>query len=61
MGIFVSICGLIACFLFASALAGDTAKAFCEKKWFNFGVNLTLTLYFWTGIILILQIWCGVV
>ena len=60
MNIFVSICGLIACFLFASALAGDTAKAFYEKKWFSFGCNLTLTMCFWLGICAIIQMWFGV-
>lgn len=61
MSIFVSICAIIACFLFASVLAGDAAQSFCEKKWFIFGINLTLTLCFWLGICLILQMWSGVV
>lgn len=59
MDIFVSICGLIACFLFASGLAGGAAKAFHEKRWWDFGIDITLCMCFWFGICIILQLWCG--
>ena len=61
MEIFASICGIIACFLFASGFSSSAAKAYNEKKWNEFGVNLTLTLCFWFGICLILQMWSGIV
>lgn len=61
MGMFVSICGLIACFLFASGLAGDAGRAFSEKKWGTFGFNITLCISFWFGICAIIQMWLGIV
>lgn len=61
MEIFISICGIIACLLFASGFAGDAAKDYHEKKWFGFGLNCTLCVCFWFGICIILQLWCGVV
>lgn len=61
MQIFVSIVGLIACFLFASGFASGAGKAFDEKKWGDFGLNLTLCMCFWFGICAIIQMWCGVV
>lgn len=61
MGTFVSICGIIACFLFASGFSGSAAKAYHEKNWGVFGVNLTLTICFWFGICAIVQMWMGIV
>lgn len=61
MTIFISICGLIACFLFASGFACGAARSYNEQKWAEFGMNLTLTVCFWFGIALILQMCCGVV
>lgn len=61
MEIFVRICGIIACFLFASAFASGAGKAFDEKKWGDFGVNLTLCVCFWFGICYIVQTWAGIV
>lgn len=60
MKIVVTICALIACFLFASGFAGGAAKAFDEKKWVDCGLNATLCVCFWFGISLILRMWCGV-
>lgn len=59
--ILIKICGLIACFIFASGFAAGAAKSFDEKKWSDFGLNLTLCLSFWTGVVMILQMWCGIV
>lgn len=59
--VLIKVCALIACFLFASGFAGGAAKAFHEKKWSDFGANLTLTMCFWFGICLIIQMWCGIV
>lgn len=61
MEIFVRICGIIACFLFATAFASGAGKAFDEKKWDEFGVNCTLTVCFWFGICYIIQTWAGIV
>lgn len=61
MKIFVSICGIIACFLFASAFASGAGKAFDEKQWGEFGFNITLSVCFWIGICAIVQMWCGIV
>ena len=58
MKIFVIICGLIACFLFASGFASGAGKAFEEKKWTDFGLNLSLAISFWFGIYFIIQMWC---
>ena len=60
-GIFIRIIALIACFLFASAFAGGAGKAFDEKRWGDFGANVTLCICFWMGICAIIQMWCGVV
>lgn len=60
MGIFVSICGIVACFLFAAGFASGAGRAFDEKKWNDFGLNLTLCICFWTGLIAIIQMLVGV-
>lgn len=60
MSFFIKFCGLIACFLFASGFASGAARAHHEKKWTEFGMNLTLTACFWFGICFIMQLWCGV-
>ena len=60
MKIFVSICGIIACFLFASGFASGAGKAFDEKQWGDFGLNCTLCVCFLTGLSLIVRMWCGV-
>lgn len=60
MSIFVNICALLACFMFAASNAGAAGKAFEEKNWGSFGFSITLTFSFWLGIVIILQMWFGV-
>lgn len=59
MKIFISVCAIAACFLFASAFTSDAAKRFDEKKWLEFGVNCTLAACFYAGICFILRMVCG--
>ena len=58
--IIIKICAIIACFLFAAGFAAGAAKAFDEKKWSDFGLNYTLSASFLFGMLIIMQMWCGV-
>ena len=56
MSVFVSVIGILACFLFGAGQAAAMAQAFYEKKWQEFGASFMLTSCFVIGIALILHI-----
>lgn len=55
-GIFMlTVCAIIACFLFGAGHAAAAAKAMHEEKWTDFGCNFMLAAVFTIGISIILH------
>lgn len=60
MSIFVTLVGIVACFLFAAGHASSAAQAFDEKRWDVFGCDFTMACCFIIGIALLLQMRFGI-